>query len=1180
MNHNNSSTPADTSQAATVNLLSTKEAAEFLGVSVNTLRQWRNRKLFGCRFFTPDVTYGTACYYYRERVEMLKAVYQPNVLQDMYKLARLNSEDNTPDDFQICVTRLGNAGNLRKLNSEDNTPDDFQICVTRLGNAGKLAQSTNAPACHGNLLTTKEAADIIGAEPATLRKWRERKLFGCPFFSADELHGKKWYYDRERVEQLAAVYNKGVLANLVKLSKDTANTFLRDGQFVDSSIITGRNFTVTSCLQRHGLFSAEDAAKIFSVTVKAVYQWVERGQLRWDKYDHANRYLFKKETLENFTPPGERKSGGKSMKLNGYKDVEAADLDENSVEGDEPAPVATIKAETAENPIQCIENLPAEIKTQDRFFAVDAQKVPKIRGWQKPENQRLPAQIDGLKGFDTCGHGRGDDYLLIDFDHCLDDDGNFVDDDAEDWFHSIQMRFKGYCERSISGHGLHIFGKPTPDKFAAINAGQKGTLYFGKHDTDTEKKSPVKIELFYKSAARYCLVTGNAVEDSEPVIAAGAVVDSVLQELLDDIQKQIGDDTANKKSARETRENQSNVDNRDYDEYRARIMLDCIDPAKLADSDWLAVISSCKNLGISYGVIDEWNSRDPDRYHEAENRIRWDSLNNATFDIETLHGIAKRFGYLEKDATREWHRLHPELSTTPAKSTDTVAPNSAEPNTDATPTTAEPPAPGKKIPPELQLSEGQHKVLFSGDISDLDNARRIECVYGKKIRWLTDRARWMTFGKEGLWHVSNEANSALAPAFAKLADVLRVNAANANEKKIALRLKSSKAVTGAITALKGLKSIRIKSEDLDNHPELLNCLNGVADLQTGKFYEDTDPALLITQMTAAEYHPDCRDDAVENFFATIMPDEETRAALIRWLGYCLTGEVNEEKALFIVGRGGNGKGTLTLFLTTLLNDYAASVPVTAVCEAGRFKDAGAATPELNALEKCRLAVVEEIPQGKRLDIAKFKLLTGGDKIPVRRLHEEFRNISPTHKLFLSGNHLPTLNDTRDPGFLRRLMNMKFEADFTQNPDRQLKRKLLSPNALSALLSKLVDAAKDWYRDGLLVSSAMKDAMRDYLADNDFVSEFIAEQCFRAPNASILRKEFLSRIRTEYPSECAQMSDRALADTVTKIEGISCRRGTGGGRRFFGVGWSKDIADADDRDDYHAEQADYDVSQFD
>ncbi len=90
MNHNNSSTPADTSQAATVNLLSTKEAAEFLGVSVNTLRQWRNRKLFGCRFFTPDVTYGTACYYYRERVEMLKAVYQPNVLQDMYKLARLN----------------------------------------------------------------------------------------------------------------------------------------------------------------------------------------------------------------------------------------------------------------------------------------------------------------------------------------------------------------------------------------------------------------------------------------------------------------------------------------------------------------------------------------------------------------------------------------------------------------------------------------------------------------------------------------------------------------------------------------------------------------------------------------------------------------------------------------------------------------------------------------------------------------------------------------------------------------------------------------------------------------------------------------------------------------------------------------------------------------------------------
>ena len=131
---------------------------------------------------------------------------------------------------------------------------------------------------------------------------------------------------------------------------------------------------------------------------------------------------------------------------------------------------------------------------------------------------------------------------------------------------------------------------------------------------------------------------------------------------------------------------------------------------------------------------------------------------------------------------------------------------------------------------------------------------------------------------------------------------------------------------------------------------------------------------------------------------------------------------------------------LTKLLIILLNDYAASVPVTAVIEAGRLKDAGVAPTELNVLEKCRLAIVEELPQGGRLDVAKFKSLTGGDKIPVRRLHEEFYNINPTHKLMLSGNHMPILSDTRNPGLLRRLLNMLFSADFTKNPDTLLKKK--------------------------------------------------------------------------------------------------------------------------------------------
>ena len=798
--------------------------------------------------------------------------------------------------------------------------------------------------------------------------------------------------------------------------------------------------------------------------------------------------------------------------------------------------------------------LPTELLSQARFFAVNADKTPQISGWQKPENQRPAAQIDGLKAFDTCGHGHGDDLLFLDFDHVLDDSGEFVTAEAEKWYNFIAQCFDDvYCERSISGHGLHIFAKPTPGKFQPISAGRRGTLYFGKHDTREEEKSCMKIELFYASAARYCLVTGNLFRDSGRSIPAGAVVDDVFQTLLDEIQKRLVTDTDAKKSAREASDNSAVVDTADYDEYRAQIMLDCIEPANLADTDWLAVISSCKNLNISYSVVDAWNSRDSTRYNEAENQKRWDSLNDSSYDIETLHGIAKRFGYSEKDTRRRWYQLHPELSRYTEKN-------------------------AQDIPAELRLTDDQRKFLFSGDLSDLDNARRIERLFGKRIRWLTDRNKWITF-RNGLWTISNESNCAISPAARKIADMLCANATDKNEFKIARRLKSSKIAGGAITALKALKSIRITAADLDAHPELLNCLNGVVDLQTGKIY-DVAPEFLLSQQVAADYQPNYRDETVDNFFATVVPDDETRAALFRWLGYCLTGEVNEEKALFTIGPGGNGKGTLTRFLITLLNSYAASIPVTAVCEAGRFKEAGAATPELNALEKCRLAIVEELLQGVRLDVAKFKLLTGGDKIPIRRLHEEFRNIVPTHKLWLSGNHLPTLNDTRDPGLLRRLMNMQLLVDFTKNPDRKLKQKLSTPESLRALLSLLVPAAQDWYRDGLIESAAMKQARTDYLSANDFISDFISEFCVINQNASISRKDFLDKIKSEYSAECNRMGDRAIVEAVSKVDRIIYQRGTGNARRFFGISWQKDTTDDDLMSGQPLSKEEFDLSQFD
>ena len=306
-------------------------------------------------------------------------------------------------------------------------------------------------------------------------------------------------------------------------------------------------------------------------------------------------------------------------------------------------------------PAQILKKLPQELLTQPRFFQLTGnQKGDTPKDWSNPDNQKLYTNINGLAGFDTCGHGRAADYLFLDFDHVLDDNGNFVNEKAEQCFNAISAIVPTFTEKSISEHGLHKLYKPTPNKFSPISAGSKGTLYF---DDKRTKDSP-KLEIFYGSKGRYCLFTGNLFhcEPSAP-IASGDSADHVFQFLIDQIKQQSPPEPVKKSIP--TTSAQIHTDSPDYDSFRAGIMLDCIVPADLPDTDWLAVQSAAKNIGIPYNVVDAFNQRDSERYNEEENLKRWDSLDNPSFDISTLHGIAKRFGYSEKDTLRQWYQLHP-----------------------------------------------------------------------------------------------------------------------------------------------------------------------------------------------------------------------------------------------------------------------------------------------------------------------------------------------------------------------------------------------------------------------------------------------------------------------------------------------------------------------------------------
>lgn len=189
------------------------------------------------------------------------------------------------------------------------------------------------------------------------------------------------------------------------------------------------------------------------------------------------------------------------------------------------------------------QNLPPEMANQFRFIpsciAPNGDKKPVGKKAPKPDycstaeeavkiaKHYEPEYGNAFAALDICGYGKGDNYLFLDFDHVLDDNGDFVNAEAEDWYGFVQLRLKGYCELSASRTGIHIFAVPTPGKFGKLDGNKTNRLWFSR---DPE----IFLEVFYRpdNGRKTCHMTGEIYDTDERTIAKGAVVDEVLTEIL------------------------------------------------------------------------------------------------------------------------------------------------------------------------------------------------------------------------------------------------------------------------------------------------------------------------------------------------------------------------------------------------------------------------------------------------------------------------------------------------------------------------------------------------------------------------------------------------------------------------------------------------------------------------
>lgn len=121
-------------------------------------------------------------------------------------------------------------------------------------------------------------------------------------------------------------------------------------------------------------------------------------------------------------------------------------------------------------------------------------------------------------------------------------------------------------------------------------------------------------------------------------------------------------------------------------------------------------------------------------------------------------------------------------------------------------------------------------------------------------------------------------------------------------------------ITAILNDAGTLAGVPITPTDIDSHPMLLNCRNGVVDLATGDLIPHTDRRVrgwLLTKMAPVEYHADATAPRWKKFLDEVFAEDAEKISYIqKSIGYALTGRVTEKAIFFFHGGGNNGKATL------------------------------------------------------------------------------------------------------------------------------------------------------------------------------------------------------------------------------------------------------------------------------
>lgn len=362
--------------------------------------------------------------------------------------------------------------------------------------------------------------------------------------------------------------------------------------------------------------------------------------------------------------------------------------------------------------------------------------------------------------------------------------------------------------------------------------------------------------------------------------------------------------------------------------------------------------------------------------------------------------------------------------------------------------------------------------------------------------------------------------------------------------KHAVQLESRGRLESMIALTSTHEDIAMLPEDLDKNPYLFNADNGILDskgaIKPHAFEE------FITKISPVSIVPKAKCPTWEKFLDKILPDKDVQNFLQCAVGYSMTGSIKEQVLFFCYGTGQNGKSTFFHIITKIFGDYASQLPVESLMASKSDQH-----PTILAdLRGVRFVLASEPEDGRRFNEGLLKQITGGEKIVARRMREDFSRFDSTAKLWIMGNHKPTIRGT-DYAIWRRIRLIPFTVVIPkEEQDKDLWTKL--ENELEGILMWCIKGLNKYLKEGLNPPKGITTATEEYRQEMDNLQDFINEECElindEKEKHSVLYKAYVNRMNE---SNERLISSKAFGQKMRE-KGFFDHRGTGNHLYWQGI----------------------------